>query len=44
MREWVWLMTIVVCVCRLGEEYVWGVCLLVSGGGGQEGYAFCCDN
>ena len=42
MCECVWLMIVVVCVCRLGEKYgcecVW---VWVSWGGGQEGYIFC---
>ena len=32
MCERVWLMTVVVCVCRLGEEY-----MCVCGGGGRRG-------
>ena len=44
MCECVWLMIVVVCVCRLGEEYVCG-CVRVLGvrKDGLEGYVFCCD-
>ena len=45
MCERVWLMTVVVCVCRLGEEY-----MCVCGGGGRRGVGgggrrdiFCCN-
>ena len=40
----VWLMVVVVCdcVCRLiGPP---GVCMWVSGGGGQKEFVSCCDN
>ena len=44
MCECVWLMTVVMWVCRLGEEHIQvGTCVGVRGGG-LEGYVFCCDN
>ena len=43
MCECVWLMIVVVCVCRLGEEYGCG-CMCVGVRGGElEGYVLCCD-
>ena len=47
IHECFWLMIVVVCVCRLGEEYMrgcGGVCVWVSGGSGQEGYVCWCDS
>ena len=47
MCECVWLMIVVVCVRRLGEEYgcvsMWVWVCEGDRGGGLEGYGFCCD-
>ena len=44
MCDCVWLMIVVVCVCRLGDECVGVGVFVCFRGGWLEGYVFCCNN
>ena len=42
MRVWLMMVVVCDCVCRLTGPP--GVCMWMSGGGGQKEFVSCCDN